>query len=389
MTLSNGWPSLSEVRAASWDYLKASGESWSRLADTWENAFAEVRNASVRPGGTVWDGRAAHRMQERTAADAVTVRTPADQLRLAAEIARRCCGRQETNKQSVLNAVNAAVHDGFNVGDDYTLTDTRPCYSSTTERDAREHAADGHAGAIRTRLNNLVDAEAGIARDLATATAGLEHLSLPEAGADGGAGVAALATPVDNRPRTAPETEPHGSTAGEAPGYAPALKDVLIASEGAIAGGTADGVRQTVLDVVAKGPTTGPGAPDPGLLKWFKDPEIGGVELRGFSRVARVTGAASAVPAVMSDIQDGNSVAEAVTREGAGVAAGLWVGAQAGGLAGSIVPGAGTAVGVVVGAIAGAGAAMLASNGVEMAWGPVTDSVGSVARGAKSLFGFG
>ncbi|AEF35317.1 conserved hypothetical protein [Mycolicibacter sinensis] len=49
MTLSNGWPSLSEVRAASWDYLKASGESWSRLADTWENAFAEVRNASVRP----------------------------------------------------------------------------------------------------------------------------------------------------------------------------------------------------------------------------------------------------------------------------------------------------------------------------------------------------
>ncbi|MGB5796422.1 MAG: hypothetical protein WBH51_11605 [Mycolicibacter algericus] len=95
MTLSNGWPSLSEVRAASWDYLKASGESWSRLADTWENAFAEVRNASVRPGGTVWDGRAAHRMQERTAADAVTVRTPADQLRLAAEIARRCCGRQE------------------------------------------------------------------------------------------------------------------------------------------------------------------------------------------------------------------------------------------------------------------------------------------------------
>jgi len=385
MTLSNGWPSLSEVRAASWDYLKASGESWSRLADTWENAFAEVRNASVRPGGTGWEGSAAHGMQERTASDAVEVRTPADQLRVAAEIARRCCGRQETNKQSVLNAVNAAVHDGFNVGDDYTLTDTLRCYSSTAERDAR----DGHASAIRTRLNNLVDSETDIARDLTTATAGLAHLSFPEAGADGGAGVATPATLVDNRPRTAPGTEPHGSTAGEAPGYAPTLKDVLIASEGAIAGGTADGVRQTVLDVVAKGPTTGPGAPDPGLLKWFKDPEIGGAELRGFSRVARVTGAASAVPAVMSDIQDGNSVAEAVTREGAGVAAGLWVGAQAGGLAGSIVPGAGTAVGVVVGAIAGAGAAMLASNGVEMAWGPVTDSVGSVARGAKSLFSFG
>lgn len=392
MTLSNGWPSLSEVRAASWEYLKSSGEDWSRLADTWESAFAEVRNASVRPGGTVWEGSAAHGMQERTAADAVKVRTPADQLRVAAEIARRCSGRQETNKQSVLNAVNAAVRGGFNVDDDYTLTDTLPYYGSTAERDAREQAADGHASAIRTRLNNLVDSEADIARDLATATAGLDHLSFPEEGADGGAGAAGLphTTLADDQHRTTPKSDPNSTAAVEnAPGFVPPLKDVLIAGEGAIAGGTADGVRQTVLDVVAKGPTTGPGAPDPGLLKWFEDPKVGGVELKGFSRVARVTGAASAVPAVMSDIHDGNSVAEAVTREGVGVAAGLWAGAQAGGLAGSIVPGAGTAVGVVVGAVAGAGAAMLASQGVEAAWGPVTDAVGSVARGAKSLFGFG
>lgn len=391
MTLSNGWPSLSEVRAASWEYLKTSGEDWSRLADTWESAFAEVRNASVRPGGAVWEGSAAHGMQERTAADAVTVRTPADQLRVAAEIARRCCGQQETNKQSVLDAVNAAVRGSFNVDDYYTLSDTLPYYGSAAERDAREQATDGHASAIRTRLNNLVGSEADIARDLATATAGLDHLSFPEEGADGGAGAAGVhhtALPSAHQ-EPASGGESQITVAGDTPGFVPPLNDVLIAGEGAIAGGTADGVRQTVLDVVAKGPTTGPGAPDPGLLKWFEDPKVGGVELRGFSRVARVTGVAAAVPAVMSDIHDGNSVAEAVTREGAGVAAGLWAGAQAGGLAGSIVPGAGTAVGVVVGAVAGAGAAMLASKGVEAAWDPVTDAVGRVAAGAKSLFGFG
>lgn len=387
MTLSNGWPSLSEVRAASWDCLNASGENWSRLADAWENAFAEVRNASVRPGGTVWEGSAAHGMQERTASDAVRVRSPADQLRVAAEIARRCCSQQETNKQSVLNAVNAAVRDGFTVDDDYTLTDTQT-YSSVAERDVREHAADGHASAIRTRLNNLVDSEADIARDLTTAAAASDRLSFAEDGVDGSAGAADIpgATPVDNH--HPPETEPPSSAADDAPGFVPSLKDVLIATEGAIAG-TAEGVRQTVLDTVAKGPAKGPGAPDPGLLKWFEDPKIGGVELRGFSRVARVTGVAAAVPAVMSDVQDGNSVTEAVVRESAGVAAGLWAGAQAGALAGSIVPGAGTAVGVVVGATVGAGTAYLASKGVESVWDPVTDAVGSVAQGAKSLFGFG
>lgn len=391
MTLSNGWPSLSELRAASWEFLKTCGENWSRLADGWESAFAEVRTASMRPGGTIWEGSAAHGMQDRTAADAVKVRTPADQLRAADEIAQRCYGQQEANKQSVLAAVEAALSDGFNVDDDYTLTDTLPCYSSTAERDAREQAADGHVSALRSRLNNLVNAEAGIARDLAAATAGLERLSFPEEGADGGAAAAGLphTTLPRDRQATSPRTEPQSSAAGEIPGFVPPLKDVLIAGEGAIAGGTADGVRQAALNVIAKGPTTGPGAPDPGLLKWFKDPTVGGVELKGFSRVARVVGVASAVPAVMSDVQDGNSVAEAVTREGVGVAAGLWAGAQLGGLAGSVVPGAGTATGMVVGAVVGAGTAMLASKSVEAVWHPVTDAVGSVARDAKSLFGFG
>lgn len=38
MTLSNGWPSLSELRAASWEFLKTCGENWSRLADCWDPA---------------------------------------------------------------------------------------------------------------------------------------------------------------------------------------------------------------------------------------------------------------------------------------------------------------------------------------------------------------
>lgn len=75
-----------------------------------------------------------------------------------------------------------------------------------------------------------------------------------------------------------------------------------------------------------------------------------------------VVGAVTAVPAVMSDIHDGNSVPEAVTREAAGTGAALVFGGAAGTLAadaaagaaiGSVIPGAGTAVGLVAGAVVG------------------------------------
>lgn len=162
---------------------------------------------------------------------------------------------------------------------------------------------------------------------------------------------------------------------------------LATAGAGAVAGTTADAVRQTTLDMLNDAPKTGPGAPDPWLLKWFKEPET--PWLRGFTRVGGLVGAASAVPAVLSDMHDGNSAAEAITREGAGVAAGLWAGAEAGAAIGSIVPGAGTAVGLVVGAAAGAVASYVASKGVEALWDPVSDAVGSVAHSVESVFGFG
>ena len=170
--------------------------------------------------------------------------------------------------------------------------------------------------------------------------------------------------------------------------------DVAIAGAGAVAGGTADGVRQTTLKLIKDSPGTGPGKADPGLLKWLEDPKIGGVEIKGFSRVGGVVAAASAVPAVLSDIHDGNSVREAVTRESVGVAAGLGFGAlaadmAAGAAAGSVIPGAGTAVGLVVGAVVGGGASLLASKGIEWAWKPVSSAVGSAVHGVESVFGFG
>lgn len=200
-------------------------------------------------------------------------------------------------------------------------------------------------------------------------------------------------TGVQAGPVPAPVDHPGGG-----PALTPTTGDVAIGAAGAVAGGTADGVRQATTNLIAESPGTGPGKADPGLLKWLEDPKVGGVELRGFSRIGGVVAAASAIPAVMSDMHDGNSTAEAVTRETAGTAAGLWAGATVGGLAadaaagaaiGSVIPGAGTAVGLVVGAGVGAVAAWGGSKLVEVAWEPVADAVGSAVHGVESVFGFG
>jgi len=199
------------------------------------------------------------------------------------------------------------------------------------------------------------------------------------------------ASEVDLAPLTgealpgAADAEGEGKDDAKAP---PVSKtDVAIGASGAVAGGTADGVRQAAARAIGQGPRTGPGAADPGLLKWLEDPSIGGFELKGFSRMGGVVAAAAAVPAVMSDVHDGNSVAEAVTREGAGTAVGLYAGGVAAGLfadagagaaLGSVVPGAGTAAGLVIGAGVGALAALGTSKLVESVWDPVADAVGSV-----------
>jgi len=207
-----------------------------------------------------------------------------------------------------------------------------------------------------------------------------------------------MATATGEAPQAPGGAPAEAGPPGEDSGPTVTKGDVAIGAVGAVAGGTADGVRQATTNLISESPGTGPGKADPALLKWLEDPKIGGVDLTGFSRIGGVVAAVSAVPAVMSDIHDGNSVPEALTREAAGAGAGLWAGGVAGGFLadvvaggtiGSVVPGAGTAVGVVAGAVVGAGAALGASKLVEWAWDPVSDAVSSAADSAESLLGFG
>ncbi|MCV7179927.1 hypothetical protein [Mycolicibacterium sphagni] len=249
---------------------------------------------------------------------------------------------------------------------------------------------------LQPRLDKIV-AEANLV-DMALANA-INMAAGKTAISSGAPASAAGSPPRSLSDMLLPSTSEAPGSAGESGSHwVPSKTDLLIGGAGAIAGGTADGVRQAALNLINESPGTGPGKADPGLLKWLEDMKIGGVELRGISRVGGVVGAVTAVPAVMSDIHDGNSVPEAVTREAAGTGAALVAGGFFGGLAadaaagaavGSVIPGAGTAVGLVVGAGAGAVAALLASKGVESIWDPVSEGISSTVHSVETAFGVG
>lgn len=276
-------------------------------------------------------------------------------------------------------------------------TAQRSCDADIAALDSFLHGADDAIGAAKAAKQ---DTQA--MHDAAVATVRIT-LGKVQASRDGyvntlAAAESSMTAAGETPPVTGAPAETGGANSPAQAGPTVTKGDVAIGAAGAVAGGTADGVRQATTTLIAESPGTGPGRADPALLKWLEDPKIGGVDLTGFSRVGGVVAVASAVPAVISDIHDGNSVAEAVTREAGGAAVGLWAGGVAGGFVadaaagaaiGSVIPGAGTAVGLVVGAGVGAAAALGASKAIEWAWDPVSDAVGSAAHSVESVFGFG
>ncbi|ORA76149.1 alpha/beta hydrolase [Mycolicibacter kumamotonensis] len=182
------FPTLSELRAATWDHLRTNAATWRNLGHSWESAFTEVYNSSLRPGGTDWTGAGAEAFQDRAYLDLIKIRGPADMAENAAGIAERGADTQAANKRSVLDAVDEAERADFTVGEFFSVTDTRTYYSPSAEQVEREKEAQDHYDFIQYRVQNLVTNEGDIARQLTTATAGLHEFSFGDEGADGGVG---------------------------------------------------------------------------------------------------------------------------------------------------------------------------------------------------------
>jgi hypothetical protein len=180
MVATTALPTLSQVQTLDTMYLPEAADYWTRTASLWEQAFIEVHDRMSAPGGVPWKGQAAARAQERSYLDLVKVRGASDQLHGAAAIALRGDEQLQACKEGVLEAVQDARADGFDVGEDYSVTD-RSQGGSAEFRAARQAQAQGHAGFIRHRVAALVATDHQLTTQIAAATTGIDNLIFPEA----------------------------------------------------------------------------------------------------------------------------------------------------------------------------------------------------------------
>lgn len=196
-------PTRSEIGAWSTTDLANAATSWRQAAAESESAFDEHRQNIASPGGTTWEGDAKDAALNRVTADIGVVDRHGGVLREAAGIAEDGVTDIGAAKREAIAAINAAEADGFRVGEDLSVTDTR-AYDEATAA-ARVTAAVEHAEDIRWNAERLVQADAHVGQRLESKAADLEGIRFDGEGDSGSPGHVQL---VDNRFKLEPQDDP-------------------------------------------------------------------------------------------------------------------------------------------------------------------------------------
>lgn len=136
--------------------------------------FDEHRQSIAAPGGTTWEGDAKDAALDRVTADAAVVRRQRDVQDEAADIAENGGHDVRAAKREVLEAIAAAENDGFTVGEDLSVTDSRSYDINTIVE--RNRAAKEHAEDIRWYAERLVQTDAHVGERLHTKAAELDGI---------------------------------------------------------------------------------------------------------------------------------------------------------------------------------------------------------------------
>jgi hypothetical protein len=172
-------PPLSEVESASFDHLTDAAAYYRRAADSMERAFTAVRNAARQPGGTDWAGQAQEANLAARERDLV-IATGAVRLWQEADTVCTLGFEQMTaSKQSTLEAVAEVRAAGFNVADNYTVTDTSTG-GTAEQRQIRRAQAEEHRNFIQHRVALLVAHDREIAAKMDATLGDLADITFDE-----------------------------------------------------------------------------------------------------------------------------------------------------------------------------------------------------------------
>ncbi|MGV0837327.1 TNT domain-containing protein [Mycolicibacterium thermoresistibile] len=176
-------PPRSQIEEWSTQHLTDAATSWRSAATTAEVAFDQHRANISSPGGTDWEGDAKDAAFAKVVSDLAVVGRQSDLLRVAAAVAENGVTDINAAKREALAAIEAAENDGFGVGEDLSVTDTRKVDVVTAA--ARQSAADEHAEDIRWTAERLAQADAHVGSRLLALAAELEGIQFDgEGGGD-------------------------------------------------------------------------------------------------------------------------------------------------------------------------------------------------------------
>ncbi|MBS4729253.1 hypothetical protein MSM1_13210 [Mycobacterium sp. SM1] len=179
--VAQGWPTLSELQASTFDHLGRFADWCERVGGEAERALERLAREVRAPGGVEWEGAAGEAAITQADADVITARPFVWGLADAAVIARRGQDVLQAGQRLALDAVDDAHRDGFEVGEDYRVTDTREAATSQ-QLAQRQAAAQAHADFIRYRVAQLVANDQHLTAELNEATATWGTLTFPESG---------------------------------------------------------------------------------------------------------------------------------------------------------------------------------------------------------------
>lgn len=195
-------PTKSEIENWDTSYLDTAASSWRSAATASEEAFDQHRRNVDAPGGTTWTGDAKDAALDRVTKDVAVVGRQGGVLREAAGLAENGAYDIKAAKDKALQAITAAENDGFTVGEDLTVTDSRE-YDINTVAD-RNRAAAEHAEDIRWTAQQLVQADQLVGNRLEAKAADLEGIRFEGEGQDSPSSHVQL---VDNKVQDKPDED--------------------------------------------------------------------------------------------------------------------------------------------------------------------------------------
>ncbi|MGV0812320.1 hypothetical protein ABQF34_10195 [Mycolicibacterium boenickei] len=167
-------PTRSEIEEWDTSFLTTAASAWKQAATASEEAFDQHRQNIASPGGTTWEGDAKDAAIARVTADVAVVGRQGDVLREAADLAENGCHDITAARDKAVEAITAAEDDGFSVGEDLSVTDSRK-YDITTIVE-RNRAAAEHAEDIRWAAEQLAAADKLVGTRLQSKAAELEGI---------------------------------------------------------------------------------------------------------------------------------------------------------------------------------------------------------------------